>query len=810
MSSAPFSRMVGVADNSIRPGPDLRVTQVFSSLCLAALGLQPFVGHAQMPPKLTTIFPETVQKGSATEIAIEGENLGKITHFVFSGQPGLTAIASPTPTPSVNLEASKGGITVANSRDPKKSYVRVAVSPDASLGSRDLRLAGPGGISNPLTITVSDKKEELEKEPNNSVQEANPIKLPVAINGHIHASSEIDVFKFEGKKNQRLIFDLLAARNGSPLDSTLSVLDSKGKELIKSEDANGFDSLIDFLVPQDGEYFLQIRDFRYQGAGNYKYRIVSGELPYLDAIFPYGGQRGQSVEVSLIGRHLEEASTMKLQIDSAAPLGAQDVRAFTSRGYSNPARFDISAFAEFLEKEPNNATNEATAVKVPGVFNGRIEKEKDEDFFKFTVEKGQRLIFEVWASRFGSPLDAVMTLMGTNGAVLQRNDDAAAADAKIDQTFAEAGEYLVSVRDLLDRGSDRFGYRLIVSPPAGPDFSLKFTPDVVRINRGGQITVKVDLTRSGFGGGVEILPEALPEGVSAFPLLIPSDAASGMLSLSADDTAPLGNALFKLKAYGAMGGKKVERVVQPAAGREGFITVLDHAPFSIDPFTLNASVEQNQSTSMEVAVNRKNGFAGEIKLSLDGLNLKNIETPVVSNKAADPRSTLNIKAKTDADAGPREVFIKGEAVVDGVTMIQFSRPLPFNVLEFPFVLVNSLPRLTLTPVPAGTKSAAAEAEFSVKVTRKGLFTEDINLALEGVPEGVVATKTNITHNVTEVFYKLTATDKAKINTTNTITVVGTSTVNGRNLSQKAPSITLFINAPAEMLATNTVNAPVPK
>ena len=40
-----------------------------------------------------------------------------------------------------------------------------------------------------------------------------------------------------------------------------------GKELARNEDHNGLDSLLTFEVPEDGDYILQLRDFRYQGGG---------------------------------------------------------------------------------------------------------------------------------------------------------------------------------------------------------------------------------------------------------------------------------------------------------------------------------------------------------------------------------------------------------------------------------------------------------------------------------------------------------------------------------------------------------------
>ena len=47
---------------------------------------------------------------------------------------------------------------------------------------------------------------------------------------------------------------------------------------------------------------------------------------------------------------------------------------------------------------------------LPIIINGQIGLEADVDYFTFTAEKEQRLIFEVTAQRLGSKLDALLTL----------------------------------------------------------------------------------------------------------------------------------------------------------------------------------------------------------------------------------------------------------------------------------------------------------------------------------------------------------------------------------------------------------------
>ena len=240
--------------------------------------------------------------------------------------------------------------------------------------------------------------------------------------------------------------------------------------------------------------------------------------------------------------------------------------------------------------------------------------------------------------------------------------------------------------------------------------------------------------------------------------------------------------------------------------------MLEATPFTVDWVTLSAQLEQNQSTALQAEVQRRNGFSGDIKVSLEGFSsgadplTKSLDVQPVTLKEKSQRADFTVKAKLDSETGTRVVYLKAEATVDGQPVVQYGGGIPVTVTEFPFTLANSLPRLAVTAQAAGVRSAAGEAEFSVKVTRRGLFSEDIALALEGLPEGITATSTNLPRGIAEAAFKLTATDKAQANKTNTLTVVGTANVNGRALQQRAPAITLVVNAPAEM---ETKPAPKP-
>ncbi|MBI3417334.1 MAG: PPC domain-containing protein [Verrucomicrobia bacterium] len=780
----------------------------FGRLGFASVVLASFTAIAQPVPKLTTLSQDWLQRGTTNEITLTGESLAGASRIVFSGDAGLSASIVAPEKPSVNIEASIGGISTADTSDDKKLTARFIVPADATLRPREVRVVTPSGISNPLTLNVSHLPEIAEKEPNNSTNQAQWIDLPVAVSGKIKAAAEVDYYRFKAMKDQRLVFEVQAFRIGSPMDSSLALLDDSGKELARSEDAIGLDSLIEWTAPADGEYLLQLRDFRYQGGGDFRYRLIAGALPYVDSVFPFGGRRGQNVTIDLKGQNLEGASQLNLHLDATAPLGPQQLRANTPRGYSNPFQFEVSDLPDFLETEPNNATNNANAVKLPVAINGRLTGEKDVDVFKFKVDRDQRLICAVEARRFGSPLDALLILSDASGKILQQNDDADGADARIDfGEFKKDGEYFLTIRDLQDRSGDSFAYRITIREPA-PDFSARALPDAPRVRRGGHATLRCEVSRAtGFGDTVRVAVTELPPGLFAEALLLPPDAGSGLLVVSASKDAALGTFPIKLEASGLIGGKLVTRTVEPLSNdrpaKQAFITILEAAPFTLDASAFNVVLEQDQSASVEVFAQRREGFTGEIKLSAEGFSAgrdpvtRHLEVSEVTLKGNEARASLKLKARLDSEVGTRTIVLRGESTIDGQTITQYSQAIPVTLSEFPFVLTPNLKKLSLTALPPGTQSAAGEASLIVKVARRGGFTNEVTFTLDGVPEGITANLEKIPANGSETTIKLVASEKAPAGKEFTLTLTGAGLHNDRTFRQKTAPIALTVAAPAE-------------
>jgi hypothetical protein len=797
-----------------------------SILTFVALALLLSALSVGAQPKMNSLSPNWIQRGATLTTTIGGESLGSVTGLVFVGEAGLSAtiVVETSPPPAVTVESSTKAIAVATApgRDKSKSIkAQITATAEAALGDREVRLLGTSGVSEPLTITVGAVPQIIEEEPNNTVEQAQKVSLPASLAGIIQGTTEVDAFRFSAKKGEQFVLEVMAQRIGSPLDSSLVVLDSNGKELARNEDARGFDSLIEFTAPEDGDYIAQLRDFQYRGGGDYRYQLFVGVMPYVDYVFPFGGQRGKPVDIAVTGRNLQGSEKMTLNIDANSPLGRQEIRLSTPRGLSNPIQFDVQDLPEMAESEPNDGGTNVNALTVPGIVNGRIGAAKDVDRFSFKPATDGKLVVDIEARRYGSPLDSLVAVYAGESLVAQ-NDDADGTDARMEFDAKKDTEYNVVVRDLTGRGGKEYGYRLSVRPAvaAVPTFAAKYFPDAVRLNRGGRTRIRCEVVRTGFDTPVQVSASDLPDGVSVEPIIIPAGRNEGDMLIFSTADAKIGTTPLKLSAIATIAGKPVTQTVTPIAPQEaaekafkrGFLTVLGTAPFTIEALTLATSMDQLKSGNIDVLVNRRPGFNGEVKLSAIGFSLgraaitKSFDAKEVTVKGDASTGQLKLTARVDSELGTRHVLVRGEATDGGEKSVQFSHPVAVTVAQIPFVLSTSTAKLTLNMLPPGATNFD-QVEVKVRADRRN-FTDAIPLAWEGVPEGVNLEGTNMPANVSELVVKIAATEKVKPGTNILLSVQGTATFKDRIYRHKPGAIQLTISPPEMVeLATNTVTSP---
>ncbi len=205
----------------------------------------------QLPiPQLKNVFPCGTRQGTSVEVEIGGANLDETRKLYFT-HPGITAemVSDPAKPPA---------------------RFKVNVAGNVPVGDYDIRSIGKLGISNPRVFSVSDLEEVSENEPNNLRTAANKVPFQCVINGRVNPTEDIDWYVFPAKKGQRVIIECRAWRIDSRLDGAMTLSSSDGKELATSQDENVRDQkrdpMIDFDVPEDGDYFLKFSDFMFNGS----------------------------------------------------------------------------------------------------------------------------------------------------------------------------------------------------------------------------------------------------------------------------------------------------------------------------------------------------------------------------------------------------------------------------------------------------------------------------------------------------------------------------------------------------------------
>ena len=205
--------------------------------------------------------------------------------------------------------------------------------------------------------------------------------------------------------------------------------------------------------------------------------------------------------------------------------GEISLRARALAGLSNNVKLDVNEFQAIADDKPAHAYGSAVKVPFPADISGRIDTAGDENFYRFHVSRKQVLTLKAMTRAMGSPMDAFLTLRNSAGAAMQSTDDGGTGEPAITREL-DAGDYILSLRDLYYHGGPTYSYRVQIHPGinvvAGEEgFAVRFLPDAVRISRGANSIIMVDVQRKAdFKGDVTVTLEDLPPGVLCPPLVV--------------------------------------------------------------------------------------------------------------------------------------------------------------------------------------------------------------------------------------------------------------------------------------------------
>jgi hypothetical protein len=175
------------------------------------------------------------------------------------------------------LNKGKAGVPDKNPEKVGDTQIEVEISLPKDLpgGPLPFVVITPSGEAKHALLIERDLPIIREKEPNDGFRQAQPITLPVVIEGTIDRPRDVDVYRIEGKAGQRVVFEILAARHGSALDSILTLYDAKGQSLANNDDQKDtVDSRLEFVLPAAGTYYLSVIDAHDTGGPTHVYWLV--------------------------------------------------------------------------------------------------------------------------------------------------------------------------------------------------------------------------------------------------------------------------------------------------------------------------------------------------------------------------------------------------------------------------------------------------------------------------------------------------------------------------------------------------------
>ncbi len=490
-------------------------------------------------------------------------------------------------------------------------------------------------------------------------------------------------------------------------------------------------------------------------------------------IFPAGGQRGTTVNFNVGGLYLHDGCAFEME--SAATSGVepcdriertattrfdQEVRpqtefpqellipsdyagsvriaanatattcrwrVWTAQGITSPRPFVIGDLREIIEDEISGDPI-PTPVELPLTINGRIYPREDVDVWKLEARKGQSITCEVNASRIGSTLDSRLEVRDERGLLIAENVDHFGSDSLLRFTAPRDGDYFIHIHDIRFGGLPSAVYRLTLT--AGPWADTIYP-------LGG---------RRGAESSFELVGQALP----SMPVTIALPAEPGEAGTTRDfaprlhiDGTPLNEVLLDIGELPELLESEPNDATTHgnSLGVPATVNGRIGSPKDVDTWTIEARKDETLLLQFRALRSGLPLVPRVVVLDAGGQQLHEGRTRSEFKVPADGVYHLRIEDLFGGRGGPRFVYR----------------------LEVSHGAVWQPPGFTLEP---GQLECAivrgGSTELTVNTRRFGGLTGDIELHVDGLPEGVTALPTRIPAGKASAKIKLTATPEARV------------------------------------------------
>lgn len=416
----------------------------------------------------------------------------------------------------------------------------------------------------------------------------------------------------------------------------------------------------------------------------------------------------------------KEPSLTKMKVrfsaTSDAMPGVRDVKIATPRGVSTVGQLVVVSDAVVYEEGDNNTRDAANEISVPATVCGVIEKNEDVDYFRFSVEAETKLSFHCRCSRLQDRIhdmqrhaDPMITIRNSLGGTVAASDNHYFGDPYLAVEFDRAGDYFLEIRDVRYHGNAYWEYSVEVSDRP---FVSNVYPMGIRI---GEETP------------VEIVGAHLPESRTS-PLKLAEESVPGPAWTRLDVSGQPSN---PVSAYATDLPTALETTDDNNAPENGQLVTVPSGingrisePSDVDCYRFEA--KKGEAYTFEVRARRyQSSIDPYIRLlNSDGKQLsENDDLRDMKRNYADSRIE-NWSAPAD---GTYTLEIRDMHLRGGDSFVYF---IEVTKAEPHFNLWADTDKTLLAPGSNGV--------FFVQVERKNGFTGDVQLHVDGLPEGVEA------------------------------------------------------------------------
>ncbi len=664
----------------------------FAVVLIATILLIPSAAAQQSYPMLMSIEPVAAQIGQTSEHVVKSRYTMEDAYEILVSGDGVSGqIVLPELKEGEKKPAALQALTV-----------RFTVDPQATPGVRDFRIATPTGVSTTGQLVIVQDPVVTESADNNTTDGANEVKLPATICGRIEKAEDVDYFKFHVEAGDTFCFHVRCMRLQDRIhdlqqhaDPILSVRNAAGSTVASADNVFAADPFLSHTFSEAGDYYLELRDVRYQGNQYWCYSIEVNKRPFVQTVFPLAISADDGVALELIGQALSDA-TGRLAAGTTSPPGIKQALVSINSGDRQPVDVILTDQPTGQEDSTeNNTIDTAQSIVVPLGVNGRIETEGDIDCFGFEAKKGERYTLEVTARRAGSSLDPHLRVLNDKGSQQQISDDMRVgkrnfADSLIENwTVPADGKYIVEVRDVHLRGGPSFVYFLSVKR-SQPHFTLFADTDKTPLTPGtsGVVYVRTE-KKNGFDGEIQLQVDGLPEGVTATCGKILSGKRQDgciVFTAAADAKPSVGNIRISGTATVKDDNDQTRQITadatvyqetyQPGGGR-GHWPVNNHVisvgkPGDVRKVTLSThelTLKPGESASIDVEIERAAGFDKNVTLEVTYTHLNSVYgDPLPEGVSVDKSASkvlltggatkgkITLKAAANAQLAEKQVF----------------------------------------------------------------------------------------------------------------------------------------------------------